>query len=263
MKIQFLLFVLFLSNGLIVRGQTPSIYLKLANKDVAFAQNIPAGSFLIDLATNKQYLTLKTLPNGGATSIASCTLLLLNAANSSSAHLKGINVNGSERHIGDLFGGGIIVAVWRENGVEHGLIASLTDIIDPSSGLYTMNWDDEDVATGVPWGATSFLDGAANCALLTSQAKGAVFACSEYTSDGYSDWYLPAYWELLSIFSAASFIDAVCPSGKLAMGSSYWASSEYSWVMAKAGFPRNYSPGSFAWNNKNNPTYRVRAARRF
>jgi len=35
-------------------------------------------------------------------------------------------------YIGELYGGGIVVSVWKVSGVEHGLIASLTDL---SSGI--------------------------------------------------------------------------------------------------------------------------------
>ena len=35
---------------------------------------------------------------------------------------------GITHYVGELFGGGIVVAVWKESGVEKGLIASLTDV---------------------------------------------------------------------------------------------------------------------------------------
>jgi hypothetical protein len=73
-----------------------------------------------------------------------------------------------------------VVAVWKENGVEKGLIASLTDV--SASAKYSS-------ITGTLIGATaqSPIDGQANTTAIVAQGdvSGAAFLCANYTSGGF------------------------------------------------------------------------------
>jgi hypothetical protein len=62
---------------------------------------------------------------------------------------------GFTHYVSEIFGGGIVVAVWKESGIEHGLIASLTDV---SSGSVWSNVS----STLIGPTAQSPIDGQAN-----------------------------------------------------------------------------------------------------
>ncbi|MCC7150039.1 MAG: hypothetical protein IT216_12535, partial [Saprospiraceae bacterium] len=125
---------------------------------------------------------------------------------------------GSTHRIGDLYQGGIIVAVWSVNNVEHGIIASLTDI--PTSGnVYTMKWNG---STGYIIGNSvrSPTDGqsntSANVAIIGvgNTPDRAVTVCDGYTNPDtgtgvYSDWYLPAILELRACLDAMPIVNKI------------------------------------------------------
>ncbi|MEI6143251.1 MAG: hypothetical protein WCP85_28495, partial [Mariniphaga sp.] len=46
-------------------GQTPALVIRLAGPGAQFGQNVPAGTLLIDMFNNKEYLTLVALPSTG------------------------------------------------------------------------------------------------------------------------------------------------------------------------------------------------------
>ncbi|MBL0357719.1 MAG: hypothetical protein IPP72_12920 [Chitinophagaceae bacterium] len=62
----------------------------------------------------------------------------------------------------NCFGGGIVVSVWKENGVEKGLVATLTDV---SAGAAWSNV----TATLIGATAQSFTDGQANTNAIIAQ----------------------------------------------------------------------------------------------
>jgi hypothetical protein len=163
--------------------------------------------------------------------------------------------NGSFNHyVGELFGGGIVVSVWKENGVEHGLIASLTDV------SASAQWSS---ITGTLIGATaqSPIDGQANTNAIIAQGdvSGAAYLCDIYTSGGFSDWYLPAAWELNQCYNAAFVINTILGATNGFQFDFYWSSTEY--VSTNAwnqvfynGYTNGYIKSSY---------HRVRAVRRF
>lgn len=129
------------------------------------------------------------------------TKYVCNGANASSTGI-------FTHYIGELYGGGIIVALWGDNGVEHGLIASLTDIC-------LCAYSNIPVFTA----ASSFNDGVSNTAgiiAVDTFSQHAAWACDNYNGGGYNDWYLPAIDELKLIANVKSIVNNILPdSGKL------------------------------------------------
>ncbi len=165
--------------------------------------------------------------------------------------------------IGELFGGGIVVSVYKTAGVEHGLIASLTDL---SSG---MPWATASYTSlSVSGGATDPVDGLANSnAIVSDIGAGNTYAaglCRASTVGGFNDWYLPAVFELQDCIDAASIINRIIGNSNgiyLALSPRYWSSTQTgpsgAWYQATS----YLYLGSYS-TYKNN-TYRVRAVRRF
>ena len=165
--------------------------------------------------------------------------------------------------IGELFGGGIVVSVYKISGIEHGLIASLTDL---SSGI---PWATASYTSlSVSGGATDPVDGLANSnAIVSDIGAGNTYAaglCRASTAGGFNDWYLPALFELQDCIDAASIINNIIGNSNgiyLALSPRYWSSTQTgptgAWYQATS----YLYLGSYS-TYKNN-TYRVRAVRRF
>ena len=66
-------------------------------------------------------------------------------------------------YVGQLYGGGIVVAVWKDSSVEHGLVASLNDIGTSSI------WSNVS-ATQIGTSAESQFDGAQNTTAILGQS---------------------------------------------------------------------------------------------
>ena len=172
--------------------------------------------------------------------------------------------------IGELFGGGIVVSVYKIVGIEHGLIASLTDL---SSGI---PWATPTYTSlSVAGGATDPVNGLANSnAIVADLGAGNTYAaglCRASTAGGFNDWYLPAAFELQDCMNAASIITNILgnsngmylanPVGNNGLINCYWSSTEaYSngaWYQATSVLYLG------AWFTNKNRTHRVRAVRRF
>jgi len=168
---------------------------------------------------------------------------------------------GFTHYVGELYGGGIIVSVWKVSGVEHGLIASLTD---QSASLIWTTVVYQSVT--VPGGATSPIDGLANSNAIVAQAgAGTTYAaglCRAYSTTGdggLNDWYLPATWELNQCYNAAFVVNTILGATSGFQFADYWSSTEFNgnfaWLQSFSnGHTGNYYKGS---------NYRVRAVRRF
>ena len=142
---------------------------------------------------------------------------------------------GSDIKVGQIYQGGVVVYV-DSTGI-HGLICALTD-----------------AATGVEFEASpnqltvfasSFTDGAANTNTLVNGAGAshgftAASAADSYSAGGYTDWYLPAAYELEMILR----LNYVLGANALSLGVQYWSSTE---DPAAAGFN--------AYRIQNNTTY--------
>ncbi len=129
---------------------------------------------------------------------------------------------GLTRYVGELFGGGVVVAVWKIAGVERGLIVSLTDLSSATA------WNN--TGSG-PNTAFDPMNGQANSNLIIAQpghTSSAALLCDNYSSGGFSDWYLPALWELRQCFNAAFIVNTIVGatnSIKL-FNTGYWSSNE-------------------------------------
>ena len=133
--------------------------------------------------------------------------------------------------------GGIIAYVYQSgdpgyiSGETHGLIAATTD---QSTGIQWYNGSA--IATGAT--ATALGTGSANTsAIVNIQGVGSYAAqiCDDYTSGGYTDWFLPSKNELNKIYlnNAAT--------GGFDNTAYYWSSTEYSGSVA---WRQNFGSGS-------------------
>ena len=123
------------------------------------------------------------------------------------------------RYIGELYGGGIIVAMWYyPKTIFNYLIMSLEDI---SAGSQWSN------VTNLFAGATSEFKGNTNQATIIAQGghvTSAAKLCDDYTGGGFTDWYLPSAFEMNQAFNAAGIVNTVLGTDKL--DGTYWTSTE-------------------------------------
>jgi hypothetical protein len=139
------------------------------------------------------------------------------------------SAGGFTHYVGELFGGGIVVSVWKTAGVEHGLIASLTDL---SSGIQWTTPAFQEIEIGPT--AQSKRDGLANTNAIVAQAgAGTSYAaglCKAYNTGGFNDWYLPSYIELRECYNSCAIVNEVLGdiNGFILsnQGLSYWSSTE-------------------------------------
>ena len=230
-----------------------------------------SGTFAaINWATGSYFIKTETDPTGGnaysiigTSELTSVPYALFSANGSSSA--------GSFLHYkGELFGGGIIVSVYKTAGVEHGLIASLSDL-SPGIPWATPSY----TSLSVSGGATNQVDGLANSnAIVADFGAGNTYAaglCRASTAGGFNDWYLPASFELQDCLKAASIINNILgnsngiyvgnPIGNYGLINCYWSSTE----IASSTAWYQSSPFLFLgwYNTIKTESYRVRAVRRF
>ena len=164
-----------------------------------------------------------------------------------------------EGNVGKLLGGGIVVAEWNENGVKKALVASSTNLA--SLPWTTSSYD------AIPIGpaAESFSNGLTNTNAIIAQTTApaantyAAGIARLFTDGGYSDWYLPAVWELNMCYNSAAIVNRVLGSinGFLTTNVSYWSSTEFD---ANRAWLQYFNFGSAYGDGKN--LYRnVRAVR--
>jgi len=159
-------------------------------------------------------------------------------------------------YVGENFGGGIVVAVWKTSGVEHGLIVAKTD-----------------ASTGVVWsstsngisGATSNTNGQSNTNLIIAQNLGGTSAAKvadDFTvtdaSGTYTDWYLPAVSEFGFVWMLRDVLEFY---GSDSMNFSFHTSTEidatYMYMYSNSGM----GGGKIGQGKGNSP--HVRAVRKF
>jgi hypothetical protein len=177
------------------------------------------------------------------------------------------NSGGFTHYIGELFGGGIVVSVWKTAGVEHGLIASLTDL---STDIQWTTPSFQQINIGPT--ARSPINGLANTNAIVAQAgAGTTYAaglCKAYNAGGFTDWYLPATWELNQCHNAAMIVNELLGNingfqFSYSNTSYYWSSTEDS-DLANAAWAQNFDNGysNDAYYGKD-AYHTVRAVRRF
>lgn len=156
-------------------------------------------------------------------------------------------------YVGELYGGGIVVDVWKEGGDEKVLIASLTDL-KSNNGFFDENGSIESHwiyggsmnTTLIGSSAQSLYDGKSNTnAIIRSSniygASGsAAQVCSDYRGGGYDDWYLPAYYEINAVYNQAASVNKVLDSESINAGFRYWTSTEadidHSYLISSGGY---------------------------
>lgn len=132
------------------------------------------------------------------------------------------------------------------------MIASLTDVSSSAQ------WSS--IGTFIGATAQSPNDGQANTTAIVAQGdvSGAAYLCVNYTSGGFTDWYLPATWELNQCYNAAIVVNIILGSTNGFQVTAYWNSTE----VTNAEWYQDFIDGSMYWTGKT-ANFRVRAIRRF
>jgi hypothetical protein len=132
-----------------------------------------------------------------------------------------------QTNIGKFIGGGIVVSEWFENGVHKALIASLTDL-----GL--LPWSPVTTVLIGPT-AQSWSDGLGNTNAIIAQTglpattAYAAGIAKLYLGGGFTDWYLPAAWELNMCYNSASVVNRILGANGFQTNTwNYWSSTEIS-----------------------------------
>lgn len=231
-----------------------------ATAQVGVGTNTPNASAVLDVSSTSKGLLPPRMTTAQRDLISS-PATGLTIYNTSTGHLEYYNGTAwvgdavFTHFVGELYGGGVVVSVWKENGVEKGLVVSLTDV---SAGSAWSN------VTALLIGSTaqSATDGQANTNAIIAQvghtASGAKL-CNDYVSGGFNDWYLPASWELNECFIAAGKVNVVLGSANGFQAGSYLSSTEYS---ASYAYSKVFNSGTTVGQPKSD-VYRVRAVRRF
>lgn len=117
--------------------------------------------------------------------------------------------------IGQAFGGGYYGGKINVSGTQYYLIVS-----DKSVGqVYGRKWGINGVTTGV----TSDINGNSNTSSLGGNASyQAAFFCEQLTTGGYSDWYLPAKFEIEVLYY---FLKPLTANNSTSYGSNPYAVS--------------------------------------
>jgi hypothetical protein len=161
-------------------------------------------------------------------------------------------------YIGELVGGGIVVALWKEGTAEKALIASLTNL---SAGIQWTLPAFQSTLIGPT--AQSFSDGLSNTNAIIAQTG--VSAANTYAAGlarlyadgGYNDWYLPSNWELNMCYNSAAIVNKVLGTDGFTGNAFYWSSTEINSFSAWSFYFYN---GNANNSNKSNTNY-VRAVR--
>jgi hypothetical protein len=135
---------------------------------------------------------------------------------------------GGGTEIGALIGGGIVVGVFVEGGVNKALVASLTNLT--TALPYTITAFQPGPAIGAT--ARSFSDGLTNTnaiiaqTLLPATTAYAAGRARLFADGGFSDWYLPAIWELNMLYNSATVVNRVLGATNGMLNMIYWSSTE-------------------------------------
>ena len=165
---------------------------------------------------------------------------------------------GGGTQIGDLIGGGVVVAVFNDSGVNKALVASLTNL---SAGLpYTITAFQ---STLIGATAQSFSNGLTNTnaiiaqTLLPASTSYAAGIARLFAGGGFSDWYLPSLWELNMCYNSAALTSRIAGVTSFISNGFYASSTEGGSSFQLA---QDFFNGSRANYGKNN-NFNVRAVR--
>jgi hypothetical protein len=84
----------------------------------------------INWSSGVYYIKTETDPNGGTNYTITGISQILSVPYALYAKTSESITGGSSftHYVGELYGGGIVISVWKVSGIEHGLIASLADL---------------------------------------------------------------------------------------------------------------------------------------
>jgi len=270
-------------NGALVYSETHTTSTDtfgFVNLGIGLGSALTGSMNIIDWANGTFYLISETDPTGGSNyGITGARQLLsvpyafhAQTADSVVNSTSNVSSNGFTHYVGELYGGGIVVGVWKENGVEHGLIASSTDISARRAwtswnGVFTFGNN-----------AKSPDDGQNNTSVLAAADPNCVAAvCQNYTGGGYNDWYLPSVWEMRMVSNAFPLLTNILGDGHAyeSDNSSYSEFAGHYWTSTIAEHFSNsriyvldvFGNGDLIFSASNAPTSlswgKVRAVRRF
>ena len=128
-------------------------------------------------------------------------------------------------NIGKLLGGGIVVAEWDENGVKKALIASLTDLgFSPWSPVTNVLIGPTAQSWSNGLGNTNAIIAQTGVPATTAYAAG---IAKLYLGGGFTDWYLPAAWELNMCYNSATVVNRILGANGFQTNTwNYWSSTE-------------------------------------
>ena len=154
---------------------------------------------------------------------------------------------GGGTEIGALIGGGIVVAVFNDNGVNKALIASLTNL---SAGTVYSLPAFQSTLIGAT--AQSYSNGLTNTNAIIAQTGAAATTAYAaglarlFAAGGFSDWYLPSNWELNMCFDSAAIVNKIAGVTPINVGN-YWTSTEENATNARF---QSFSSGSISSASK-------------
>lgn len=136
--------------------------------------------------------------------------------------------SGGGGNIGKLLGGGIVVAEWDYYGVAQALVASLTNL---SSGLPWSLLAYQSISTFSSASASYGFGNTNGIITQTSAPADVTYAAglaSLHNGGGFTDWYLPAIFELTLCYNSAAIVNYILGGLNGFALSSYWSSTEHS-----------------------------------
>jgi len=135
---------------------------------------------------------------------------------------KYITAKTSSHYIGEMFGGGVVVSVWNESGIDRCLVASpecisTLNTFSGTWGPYNTGWSYgfSFSAVTATFAATSSSFGYANTAKIAAQvSESAAARCMDYvnpdTGSGiWDDWFLPSIMELKQLGKSSAIFNKV------------------------------------------------------
>lgn len=164
-------------------------------------------------------------------------------------------------YIGELYGGGVVVGVWKEGDDEKVLIVSTEDFAD-------MTWS-SGAAMTTAVGGLGLYNGSLNTSAIIAQSNtlgsgnSAAKVCADYRGSGYDDWYLPAYYELNQVYNQAAIVNKVLDKESLNfLVSDYWTSTEVPVSPNNLAIAFRSNLDNLYWIKDKSQTSRVRAVRK-